>query len=188
MSKINTWVKRFRSARQAAPRQQILANGKAEILTATQACRFQQLQNLHLGRKPHTGRTERARPHYPIADASRQLGVSVERILLAAAAGDLQCYLTAPGLRGRWRIGASNAEELRAEAVEMPPYLALTPSDCRDIEAYGSANVTELDYPAGRDRSVSEFGEHTRYCLLEPLWVDPERIVLRHPLPELAKT
>ncbi|MEX2496663.1 MAG: hypothetical protein WD448_11270 [Woeseia sp.] len=183
MSTLNTWMKRFRSMGQYKPREHVLMRDRFEVLTSTQACRFKELQHIHLGRQ---GNVPKDLPHYALSEASARLNLSVDRILLSAAAGDLECYVLAAQLRGQWRIGGRDALELHhTEAFVMPRYLALKAVDCREIEAYGSANVFELEYPATSDSSISEFGERTRFQLLEPLWVDPERIVLRHPLPVL---
>jgi hypothetical protein len=105
-------------------------------------------------------------------------------MLLSAAVNDLKCFVLAADLRGRWHVaGQGNTGRPSTTAVEMPQYLALTPADCRGIELNGSVNVTELEYPSGSRPAGGSPAEQLRFRLLQPLWVDPERIVLRHPLP-----
>lgn len=182
MSRFDTWVKRFRTLGEHKPYERVLTHGKYEVLTSTQACRFKQLQRFRIGRK-ETNRYA-AKPHYPLPEACVQLGTTVREMLLSAAVNDLKCFVLAADLRGRWHVaGQGNTGRPSTTAVEMPQYLALTPADCRGIELNGSVNVTELEYPSGSRPAGGSPAEQLRFRLLQPLWVDPERIVLRHPLP-----
>lgn len=183
MSRFDIWVKRFRTLGEHKTHERVLTHDKYEILTSTQACRFRQLQGSRIGRK-ETGRNAPAvKPHYPLPEASVQLGTTVGEMLLSAAANDIQCFVLAAGLRGRWRI-AGQDDSAPSTAIELPQYLALTAADCRDIESNGSVNVSELQYPSVSGSAEGRPTEQLRFRLLEPLWVDPQRIVLRHPLPE----
>jgi hypothetical protein len=104
-------------------------------------------------------------------------------MLLSAAANDLQCFVLTAGLRGRWHVSGQE-DPITSTAIEMPQYLALAAADCRDMESNGSVNVSELEYPSGAGLADGRPIEQLRFRLLEPLWVDPQRTVLRHPLPE----
>jgi hypothetical protein len=66
----------------------------------------------------------------------------------------------------------------------MPRYLALTPADCRQIAAYGSVNVYDLEYPADSIPDGDTISTAARFILREPMWVDRARIVLKDPLPK----
>jgi hypothetical protein len=66
----------------------------------------------------------------------------------------------------------------------MPSHLALTPADCRQIAAYGSVNVHDLEYPAGPVPDGDAVFATARFILREPMWVDRARVVLKHPLPK----
>jgi hypothetical protein len=174
-------MKRFRTLGEHKPYERVLTHSKYEILTATQACRFKQLQRLRVGRK-ETNRYA-AKPHYPLPEACVQLGTTVSEMLLSAVVNDLECFVLAADLRGRWHVAGQENTGPSTIAVEMPQYLALTAADCRDIELNGSVNVTVLEYPSGSRPAGGRPTEQLRFRLLQPLWVDPERIVLRHPLP-----
>ena len=157
----------------------------SETMTSTQACRFRELQNTRFERKG-TGR--KVKSHYSLKEAARVLKSEVDEILMSAAVGRLQCFVRSEGLRGHWRPTRHGEPRLPAEPAEMPGYLALSPADCRQIAAYGSANVHDLEYPAGSVPDGEADGDAVstaaRFILREPMWVDRARIVLKHPLPK----
>lgn len=178
----DSWLRRLRREPEKV-RERVLTSEKVEFLTSTQACRFKELQHLHSAGKKAAAK---ASPHCSLAEAARDLNLSTDELLLSAAAGDIECSLPGEALRGDWHLSArASSEPAPALPGKMPPYLALKPEDCRDIAAYGSVNILELYYPAlpgDTDRKCA-----TRPCfrLTEPLWIDPDRIVLTHPLPQL---
>jgi hypothetical protein len=174
-------MKRFRTLGEHKPHERVLTHSKYEILTSTQACRFKQLQRFRIGGK-ETSRYA-VKPHYPLPEACVQLGTTVREMLLSAVVNDLKCFVLAAELRGRWHVAGQENAGASATVVEVPKYLALTAADCRDIELNGSVNVTELEYPSGSRPAGGSPTEQLRFRLLQPLWVDPKRIVLRHPLP-----
>jgi hypothetical protein len=183
VSRFDTWVKRFRTLGEHKTHERVLTHDKYEILTSTQACRFKQLQGMRIGRKETARAAAPAKPHYPLPEACARLDTTVSEMLLSAAANDFRCFVLAAGLRGRWQVSGPE-DSAPSTAIRMPQYLALTPADCRDIESNGSVNVSEFEYPS--DGSPTHGGPRAqlRFRLVEPLWVDPQRIVLRHPLPE----
>ena len=169
MSRIDALMKRFRHIAQAKAHERVLTRtSKLEVMTSTQAVRFRQLKGLREGAAKGP-KGEQAKPHYPLPEASRRLGLPVNRLLQAAAAGKLTCYVLAAHLRGSWADDTPAGDRL-------PPYLMLKPDDCRDIETWGSVNVHELVHPG-------ETGQ-LHFRLQEPLWVDPQGVVLKHPLPD----
>ena len=153
----------------------------SETMTATQACRFRELQSTRFADKRIRGK---AKAHYSLKEAARILKSEVDEILLAGAAGRLQCFVSAARLRGHWRITGQGAPRLPAEPAAMPKYLALTRADCRQIVANGSVNVYDLEYPAGPAPDDGPILTSARFILREPMWVDRARIVLLHPLPK----
>jgi hypothetical protein len=148
-------------------------------MTLTQACRFRELQNTRFEGKVNK---RKARSHYSLKEAARLLRSEVDEILLSAAAGRLQCFVTSAGLRGHWRTTGHGEPRLPAEPAAIPKYLALSPADCRQIAAYGSVN--DLEYPAGPVPDGGAISTTARFILREPMWVDRVRIVLKHPLPK----
>lgn len=169
-------MKRFRSIAQPKAHERVLTRtSRLEVMTSTQAVRFRHLKGMRTGaaRAPDV---EQAKPHYALPEASRKLGVPVQQLLQSAAAGHLTCYVISAGVRGNWDVDAS-----RAEGAQLPQYLAVNADDCRAIETWGSVNVHEL-LDAGQ--RGDEAAGRPRFLLREPLWVDPERLVLMHPLPE----
>lgn len=172
MSRIDTLMKRFRSIAQPKTHERVLTRtSRLEVLTSTQAVRFRHLKGLRTGATPKQD-VEQAKPHYALPEASRKLGVAVKRILQSAAAGKLTCYVLSSGVHGNWHDAS------RAEGAKVPQYLAVKADDCRAIETWGSVNVHEL-LDARGDQAAER-----RFLLSEPLWVDAERLVLMHPLPE----
>jgi hypothetical protein len=162
--------------------ERIRTGGGSETMTSTQACRFRELQNTRFESK---GNRRKAKSHYySLKEAARLLKSEVDEILMSAAVGRLQCFVTSEGLRGHWRTTGHGEPRLPAEPAAMPEYLALTPADCRQIAAYGSVNVYDLEYPAAPVPDGDAVSTAARFILREPLWVDRARIVLKHPLPK----
>ena len=185
MVRFDTLLKRLRNMGEVKSYERIQTVRGSETMTSTQACRFRELQNTRFERKG-TGR--KVKSHYSLKEAARVLKSEVDEILMSAAVGRLQCFVRSEGLRGHWRPSGHGEPRLPAEPAEMPGYLALSPADCRQIAAYGSANVHDLEYPAGSVPDGEADGDAVstaaRFILREPMWVDPARIVLKHPLPK----
>lgn len=177
MSRIDALVRRFRNIAQPKAHERVLTRtSKLEVMTATQAVRFRQIKGSRAG-AANKQASERAKPHYPLPEACRRLDVPANRLLQAGAAGKLACYVLAANLRGSWHDDRPNTDD-----AELPQYLALRPEDCRDIETWGSVNVHELLHPGASGPGSRGAGQR-RFVLREPLWVDPEGLVLKHPLP-----
>lgn len=162
-------IKRIRTAReqqQQPPMEEVRIDDQLEVMTPTQAGRFQELQRLHaLEREPAGG--PETMPHYSLPEASRRFGVPVNRLLQLAASGKLACLLPAAGLRGTWNAAATGRKPL-------PEYLVLPRKACGELETWGSAYVLELEHPEA---------PRLRLRLHEPLWVEPAKIVLEDPVP-----
>lgn len=177
MSRIDALVRRFRNIAQPKAHERVLTRtSKLEVMTSTQAVRFRQLKGLRTGAGNRQA-SEQAKPHYPLPEAGRRLEVPVNRLLQAGAAGKLTCYVLTANLRGSWLDHRPSTGD-----TELPQYLALRPEDCRDIETWGSVNLHELLHPVEHDPDGRVAGL-ARFVLREPLWVDPQRLVLKHPLP-----
>lgn len=177
MSRIETLMKRFRRVAQSKSHERVLTRtSKLEVMTSTQAVRFRQLKGLRTGAAKEAV-NEQAKSAYSLPEACRRLGVPVNRLLQAAAAGELTCYIHSGNLRGSW-------SPPRPRDPHLPRYLALKPQDCADIEAWGSVNVHEFLDPGETGRAGSHAGDPPRFRLREPLWLDPDRVLLTHPLPD----
>jgi len=152
-----------------------------ETMTPTQACRFRELQSTRFEGKRNK---RKAKSYYSLKEAARLLRSEVDDILLSAAVGRLQCFVTSAGLRGHWRTTRHGERRRSAEPDSIPEYLALSPADCRQIAVHGSVNVYDLEYPAGSVPDGGAVSTAARFILREPLWVDRASIVLQHPLPK----
>jgi hypothetical protein len=162
------------------PRERVLANQKYEVMTSTQACRFKHLERIRFRERKSAENNAGDLPYYPLSEAARRLSTGAERLLLMAAAGKLDCYVSTDGLRGEWRLDGNQANAHLKTPRDLPETgaLALQVTECRDIEAYGSVNVSEFELRLPN-------GVRATFCLNEPLWVDPERLLLKHPLPAM---
>lgn len=161
--------------------ERIQTGSGSETMTSTQACRFRELQSTPIERK---GKRRKVKAHYSLKEAARFLRSEVDDILMSAADGRLQCFVKSEGLRGHWRTTGHGEPTLPAEPAAVPKYLALSPADCRQIAAYGSVNVYDLEYPSGSVPDDGAVATAARFILREPIWVDKARIVLKHPLPK----
>jgi hypothetical protein len=177
MSRIDTLMTRFRRIAQSKSHEHVLTRtSKLEVMTSTQAVRFRQLKGLRTGATKKS-ENEQAKSAYSLPEACERLGLPVNRLLQAAAAGKLTCYVLSRNLRGSW------SRPWPADP-QLPQYLALQPQDCRDIETWGSVNVHELLHPGETGRAGGQAGDLPRFRLREPLWLDPDGVVLKHPLPD----
>jgi hypothetical protein len=172
--KIETLLKRLRFLGDVKSYEQIQTVSGSETMTATQACRFRELQDSRTEKKSNR---RKVKSHYTLKEAARLLRTEVDDILASAVAGRAQCFVRSEGLRGHWRTAIGSEPP-------MPEYLALTPADCQQLAAYSSVNVYDLEYPAGPDSEGTSVPAAARFILREPIWIDQKRIVLKHPLPK----
>lgn len=172
-SRLAGWKKRFRIAGDEKPTVQVQTTSRLETMTVTQEWRFRQLQRFRSEGRTRTGPGAGNRAWYTLLEASERLAATGDGLLRAAAAGEIACYVSSDGLRGRW--GAQGDPDTRAGRADVS-HLRLAPDSCREIAAYGSANVTLLRHP-----TINNPG--AQFLLEEPLWVAPERVLLKHPLP-----
>lgn len=172
LSRLAIWKKRFLVGDEKS-KVQVQTTSRLETMTVTQEWRFNQLQRLRSEQRsrPNAGLPSRA--WYTLAEACERLAATGEQVLRAAQAGEIGCYVASEGLRGRW--GAQGDADSRAGRADVS-HLRLTPDTCREIAAYGSANVTVLRHPTINNKGA-------QFLLEEPLWVAPERVLLKHPLP-----
>lgn len=171
MSKIDTWKKRFRITGDSRPKVLVQTSSRLETMTVTQEWRFNQLQQIRAEERTGARARPPKRAWYTLQEASEQMAATADGLLCAAAAGSISCYVPTDGLRGRW----GNQGDARPERAQVS-HLRLTQDACRDIVAYGSANVSALRHPTINNAAA-------QFLLEEPLWVAPERILLKHPLP-----
>jgi hypothetical protein len=165
-------MQRIRHIGKQKGEERVLVSGKYETLTSTQAYRFQELRDVEHELRAPEDALPKDKPWYALAEASTRLSLPSGELLAMAAAGTLRIYVDANGLRGRWR-----GERPHGDAPALA-YLAVPADNCRDIAAYGSANVAVLEH--GLDD-----GRQAEFELQTTLWVDPARLILKHPLPAL---
>jgi hypothetical protein len=166
-------LKRLRSRSEVRAYETVRTVDGYETMTPTQACRFRELQLSRHG----------AKAQYSLEEAARLLHAEADDLLESAAAGRLQCFVAAKGLRGHWLTAGDGDTCLTAQPA-MPEFLALCAEDCRQIAQHGGVNVYELEYPAGPVSDERSAPTLARFVLREPIWVDRKRIVLKHPLPK----
>ena len=174
-------LKRLRSMGEVKSHERIPSVNGCETMTPTQACRFRELQST---RSQREAKKRKAKAHYSLQEAARLLRSDVDEILMSAAAGRLQCFVMSAGLQGHWRTTGHGEPGLPSEPNAIPKYLALTPADCRQIAAYGSVSVYDLEYPAGPVPDDGVISTTASFILREPIWVERARIVLKDPLPK----
>lgn len=171
LSRLAVWKKRFRVMGDEKPTVQVQTTSRLETMTVTQEWRFRQLQRFRFDERKRPVTANRA--WYTLSEACERLASSGDGLLRAAQAGEIACYVASDGLRGRW--GAQGDADSRAGRADVS-HLRLTSDACREIATYGSANVTVLRHPTINNKGA-------QFLLEEPLWVAPERILLKHPLP-----
>lgn len=173
LSRLSVWKKRFGIMADQKPTVQVQTTSRLETMTVTQEWRFKQLQRF---RSEETWRRKEpaSRAWYTLAEAGERLASTRDELLRAAAAGDIACYVSTDGLRGRWGAQGDDVDA-RAGRADVS-HLRLTQDACREVAAYGSANVQVLRHPTIKNKGA-------QFLLEEPLWVAPERILLKHPLP-----
>lgn len=178
MATKNNWMRRIRTIGKQKSRERVLAYDKVEEMTSTQACRFKELQGPGIARGEKKATVLKDHPAYTLAEASARMSVDANALLTAAAKGSIRCYLKVGNLRGQWQDGKANTSV--AHASPKPEFLALATEDCRQIASFGSTNVTALHH-SSPDAAEAVFK------LLDPQWVDADRLLLQHPLPRLAR-
>lgn len=169
MSRLKAWKKRLRILGDKKPTVQVQTTDQLETMTATQEQRFRQLQRVRV--EEH--RRSANRPWYTLADACNRLATTPDSLLQAAAEGSITCYVASNGLLGRWDAGGDSGG--RAGHADVS-HLRLTRAACREAATDGGVEVTVLCHPTANVRGA-------RFLLDKPLWVAPERILLKHPLP-----
>jgi hypothetical protein len=153
--------------------ERVVHQGKYEVMTSTQAVRFEELHSIHRNPPEEKPQKPALKPLYSLTVGSKRLGVSVDDVLAAAIDGRIRCYVKATSLRGKWRDNSQASAE--AGKVPKPAFFAIPIPNCREIRDFGSANVNSLEHIPGT-------GEAQEFCLQETQWIDQERIVLLHPL------
>ncbi len=170
-------MRRIRTIGKQKSHERVLAYDKVEVMTATQACRFKELQASEVGPSEKKASVLKDQSAYTLAEASARMSVDTNALLAAAARGGIRCYVNAAGLRGQWQDGKGRTSV--AHTSPKPELLALATEDCRQIASFGSTNVTALHHSSpGATAAV--------FTLLDPQWVDADRLLLPHPLPHLA--
>lgn len=172
MSLIADWIARLRGKSPQASRVSVLAFDQYEELTATQAIRFEELQQALKDQGIEISAGEPEQPWYSLRDASRRTQVSREDLLAAAGAGRLHCFVYARNAAGYWDAAASTPVP-----SSVPDFLEIPAAQCRQIIEFGSASIKNLEYHHSPKNVL-------RYRLQDAAWVDLETLYLQHPLPE----
>jgi hypothetical protein len=172
-SRLAVWKKRFRIMSDEKPTVQVQTTSRLETMTVTQEWRFRQLERSRSGERSPARSGPASRAWYTLTEACQHLASTSEGLLRAAADGEIACYVASEGLRGRW--GAEGDPASRVGRADVS-HLRLTADACREVATYGSTNLTVLRHPTINNNGA-------QFLLEEPLWVAPERILLKHPLP-----
>lgn len=149
--------------------EEVLANGKLEAMTSTQAYRFNELQQLGYADAQPPDLADKS--VYELDEAAERLAVSVDELLALAAEGKARCVVNAKGLSGRWDESAT----VPAKTDSRPAFLVLPPASCAEIRDFGSANVTELHHDSAQGLAV--------FRLRATQFIDTNRVLMLHPLP-----
>lgn len=176
MSKLNQWLRKFRALGGRKPKHRVLVADKHEAMTRTQAVRFDELGRLR-GKDGAVSEAPGRKSHYSLQEACERMQSDKETLLRMAASGLLSCYVSSNGLIGSWQ-GVDSQGLASAAPSERPAidYLALSIESCRDIETHGGTNVSVLEH---RDSD----GRKSFFHLQEPLWIEPDNLMLLDPLP-----
>lgn len=192
MPKIAQWKKILGHAEKEKVR--VSVGPKVEEMTVTQSYRFDQLSKTWKAESvPVENPLEQSR--YTLTEAAFRLQQDETRILEKAVAGAVLVYVNAAGLQGYWRRGvtADDASQTSLQTL-VSGYLALTAQSCRGLLTGGGAKVSILEFLCPQDRTASDFdpqqlaaleawGDGRKFfCLPEPLYVEPENLVLMAPL------
>jgi len=151
------------------PLERVQAFNREVVMTNTQAWRFRELQAGGFPERPPEPAPLPDKPWYGMEEAAERLGQGVDDLLEAASRGVITCFVDSTHLKGRW-------EGLASEPKRHPERLMLSVEDCSTVRSLGSANVAHLELRKGRQTLG-------RYRLAETQFVDPARLLLKHPLP-----
>jgi hypothetical protein len=171
VSFLDRWIDRLRGKAAPSPRLSVLAFDRYEEMTATQALRFEELQQAMEQEGARQIPAAPEQPWYSMQDAGSRLGRTAKDLLAAAADKRLLCFVYARNARGYW--DAASATPVPAS---VPDFLVLPAGQCREVLEFGGASVRILEFHHST-RNV------LRYRLNEAAWVDSDTLYLQHPLP-----
>ena len=160
MPKDSPWKKIL--GRAGKPKVPVVVDGKAEVMTDTQAYRFGELSKTGAQRTPAASDNPLEQTCYSLEDAAFRMMLSEADVLKMALAGSVRLYISVTGLTGRWRRVAGNGEVTESSARQLRSgYLALTTRSCQELAERGDSNVLVLEFPDIADKSHLNFDAET---------------------------
>lgn len=170
MELIDTWIARLRGKVLPRPRQSVLTFDRYEMMTATQALRFEELQSTSVNEKLNAAQQP---SWYSLADACELLATDETTLLEAAADRRVTCFVYS-------RSGAANLQMPATLAADVPEFLALPAGNCRELANNGISDVHAV---AMTDAS----GQVHRVTLKQPKRVNLQIVYIQHPLPDIGQ-
>jgi hypothetical protein len=191
--KDSNWKKLLgRSGKTKVP---VIVDGKAEVMTDTQAYRFGELTKTGSQRVPSDGGSPLEESVYSLSDAAFRLMLSDAELLQKAAAGSIRLYANVAGMTGRWRRVGADGEVAESSARTLPSgYLALMQRSSAELAASGGCVVQVFELPDIETPSTLNFDPETLqelsawgdakkfFCVSAPCRLGPGDVVLLAPL------
>lgn len=167
MQLIDTWIARLRGKALPKPRQSVLTFDRYELMTATQALRFEELRSTSFNEK---FRQPDKQLWYSLDEACDELALDEEALLRAAAQGRVTLFVYS-------KSGTDNLRIPLPVHGDIPEFLALPIPNCRELAANGTSEVRELHF------NESENRQHL-LPLKQAKRVNLQTVYLQHPLPD----
>ncbi len=193
MARPGGWKKLF--GRSKKPTVEVQVGDKAEVMTETQAYRFDELAQTGNRSRDAANDNPLEQSRYSLEEAAFRLMTSEAELVQRAAAGSLPLYTNAAGLTGRWRRIDANGEVVESSVRPVKSGCLRVPvAACKELALEGSARVTVLEYPADPELAdlklehvitleLAAWGNEKKvFCLDAPQRVDLASVVLLPPL------
>jgi hypothetical protein len=177
--------------RSEEPKVTVKVGKSPQELTHTQARRFSELARGGAVAAPAANDNPLEQPRYSLEDAAFRRMTSEADILQRAASGSINLYVSAKGLRGRWRRLAANGDRIESSVRTLGSgHLRLAKHLCKELATSGVTNARVLEYPDVDELSVLDFDiemleelsawghEKKIFCLSEPRRVQRREVIL----------
>ncbi len=160
MPKDSPWKKIL--GRSGKPKVPVVVDGKAEVMTHTQAFRFGELSKTGAQQIPSPSDNPLEQPCYSLGDAAFRMMRSEADLLQMALAGSIRLYVNVAGMTGRWRRVAGDGEVTESSERQLSSgYLALNTGSCEELADQGNSNVLVFEFPDIADKSRLNFDAET---------------------------
>ena len=193
VSRLSQWKKIFGLSKK--PKVTVQVGEKAEVMTETQAFRFDELAQTGSRATATLSDNPLEQSRYSLQDAAFRLMISEAELLRQAASGSIRLYADVTGLEGRWRRIDANGKTIESSMRSLRSgYLGLPIHLCKELALQGGINVSTFELPDLQDsskleldietmRELSAWGDEKKvFFLREPILLDHGGIVLMAPL------